>query len=370
MTDHRRLPNYAAFVLSLAFLAAGLGACSGDDTQETGITCEADELYDHLNDTCVPRGITPQDAGTEDVDDPDQDDDIRSETPDAVEKEDVEKEDAIDMAICDKDNDGALAIECGGMDCDDNDPNRSPFLNEVCDGLDTNCNGIVNSGLDCTFYAHTKTNLYKIDPFAMTAEKVFDDMPYLTDIDTHPDGTLFGVKREGLFRFEPYANGGAGSWERQGYGFNLPGNSPPLSDPNGLAIDQEGVAYITSEDNIFSADVSSGHAEFVGATGDGFVASGDCVVDKGNTLYMTSKERGEPDTLVEVDRYTGEGSAVGELGAIGFERVFALTAAWGTLYGLTTNGELIEISRHDGVGTLVHTFEGKEFWGAASTPNR
>ncbi len=38
-------------------------------------------------------------------------------------------------------------------DCDDNDPNNFPGNNEICDGLDNNCNGQVDEGLTLTFYA-------------------------------------------------------------------------------------------------------------------------------------------------------------------------------------------------------------------------
>lgn len=47
----------------------------------------------------------------------------------------------------DNDNDGGYAnIECGrkspgGMDCDDTNPNVNPDAEEICDGLDNDCNG-------------------------------------------------------------------------------------------------------------------------------------------------------------------------------------------------------------------------------------
>lgn len=363
MTHHCRLPKYAAFALSLAFLSVGLGACSDDDPEQNGTICEANELYDQLNDTCVRRDAPgDQDAGfdaieTEDTDAPDEED---AESPDVESPDaDTEEEDTIDMALCDKDNDGALAEECGGLDCDDNDPTRSPFMNEVCDNVDNNCSGTVNGGLECTFYANTRDTLYKIDPFAKTATRV-GSAPGLQDIDTHPDGTLFGVKHDGLYRYDVWGD----HWIEHGYGFDN-----EIGDTNGLAIDQDGTGFITANDRIYSADLDTGLASFVGQTGN-FYSSGDCVVDKGNTLYMTSKAEGQMDTLVEISRQTGAGTPVGEFGAIGYEKIYALTAAWGTLYGLNSSGQLIEINQRDGVGTLLHTFEGKSFWGAASTPNR
>jgi len=41
------------------------------------------------------------------------------------------------------------------LDCDDSDPNNFPGNTEVCDGLDNNCDGIVDEGLLQTYYADT-----------------------------------------------------------------------------------------------------------------------------------------------------------------------------------------------------------------------
>ncbi len=47
----------------------------------------------------------------------------------------------------DQDNDGDPAVEAGGHDCDDHDPNRSSLLAEVCNGIDDNCDGRVDEGV-------------------------------------------------------------------------------------------------------------------------------------------------------------------------------------------------------------------------------
>ena len=91
------------------------------------------------------------------------------------------------------------------------------------------------------------------------------------------------------------------------------------------------------------------------------------MVDKYDTLFMTSKTTGRPDSLVLINRETGIPE---EIGSVGFERVFALIAAWGELWGLTAQGELITIDERTGAGTLIETFDGVRFFGAASTPNR
>ena len=43
---------------------------------------------------------------------------------------------------CDADDDGYAATECGGSDCDDLDATHSPNTEELCNGLDDDCNGL------------------------------------------------------------------------------------------------------------------------------------------------------------------------------------------------------------------------------------
>ena len=47
------------------------------------------------------------------------------------------------VAECDSDADGYAAIACGGSDCDDTNPAVNPGASEVCDALDTDCDGVI-----------------------------------------------------------------------------------------------------------------------------------------------------------------------------------------------------------------------------------
>ncbi|TXD34063.1 hypothetical protein FRC98_19590 [Lujinxingia vulgaris] len=210
----------------------------------------------------------------------------------------------------------------------------------------------------CQFYAHSASMLYLIDPFRLTIEEVRSVPEGLFDIDTHPDGRLFGITPEGLYRFDASAE----SWE-------LMEPLSGLANPNGLCIDTGGQGYLTSYDELYTVDLESGAVALVGETGGGFSSSGDCVIDKGNTILMSSAPRGfsQDDELVWLNGDTGEGSLRGRTG---HADIYGLTAAWGILFGTTGEGKLLRINPATGVADELHDFGDIVFNGAASSPAR
>ncbi len=357
--------------LSILVATLLLTNCSSDVTDPSA-KCSDQELYDQLVDKCVPRLRDVVDMGPAvdignkmtdmDTKEPDLEEDTGPNLPDPE---------------CDKDFDGALSQECGGNDCDDSIRQMSPAFPEVCDEFDNNCDGIINNGINCSFFAHTGRNgdrepeLYRVDPFLKTAKPVGESITIpgngiLLDIDTHPDGVLYGVTDDKLFKF----NENDKKWTTVGsLGRDI--------GATGLAIDNEGTAFITARFEVYTVNLSNGEATVLGEKESEFFSSGDAVVNKQDTLYMSAKDNGdspESDVLVQIDRATGEGTAIG---STGFFKIFGLTSGWGELWGLTASGtreepkgELIKIDPNTGKGTLVHTFEGVSWYGAASDPNR
>lgn len=258
-------------------------------------------------------------------------------------------------------------------DCDDENRLRSPNAAELCDEIDNNCDGELNEGLDCVFYAHGPGNaqspqgsqgvFYTIDPFKKKVEYIGEiyTKSSLLDIDSHPDGKIYGISAQHLYRYTFVA--GEWLWAEVGE------LQADLQGANGLAIDRSGDAYATARDELYSVNLGTGRAQKLGNLTGGVNSSGDCVVNKGDILYMTSKKMNAdlPDDLIKINRTNNTTEVVG---TTSHSRIFGLTAAWGKLFGVTANGDLIAIDQGTGASTLIQTFEGRSFYGAASTPGR
>lgn len=257
---------------------------------------------------------------------------------------------------CDEDEDGVLSEACGGEDCDDDNVRIGPHVTEACDYIDNNCDGRMNEGIECTFFAHTADELYEIDPFRRSAVYV-TDVPNLFDFDTAVDGTLWGISPATLWRFDAFERGWVEVASLAEFEF----------EPNGFAINSRGDAFATAANQLYAIDLEDGSWEAVGSMGGDFFSSGDCVIDKADVLFMTSKHLEDQDVLIRIDSETGVGTEIGE---IGIDRIYGLTAAWGFMFGVTSSGELVEIDSETGAGEVTHVFEGRRWFGAASTPTR
>lgn len=336
--------------LLVLLLALSAAACGSDD-QDPPEECPAGERQDPIRGGCVREQPTPDmsngsDAGNQDA----------TTTDASRDQGGDEGSDSGPPPNCpDGDGDGHYDESCGGDDCDDQDPLRHPGLTDLCNDVDDDCDGVLNDGVECTFYAHSDTTLYKVDPFAKTAEAL-GPVPDLWDMDTHPDGTLYGITADRLHSFD----------EATGQWIQAPQRLGLIADgANAMAIDNDGTVFIMSGSLLFTVDLNTGVASSVGSM---FPAhsSGDCVVTKGNVLYMTSSHT-SPDSLVRVDGSTGAATTVGNTG---HGDIWGLTAAWNRVFGMTGDGVVVEIDVMTGIGRPIHLFNDIAFYGAASTPTR
>lgn len=217
----------------------------------------------------------------------------------------------------------------------------------------------------CEFFAHTRNRLYAIDPYRKTIRDV-GAMGSATffDIDTHPDGRLFGIRTSAPYSLSE-VDVTTGSYR------DIMTLQGVTGTANGLCIDAGGVIFVTADTRLYRVDEVNRRVE-AAPQSIGHRSSGDCVFErKSNDLYMSARPAGtlfssRADDLVFIDAVTGAGSVVGRTNHFD---IYGLTVAWDVLYGVTGRGELIEISMADGSSTLIHNFGSSyEFMGAASTP--
>ncbi len=377
--------NLSTLIIALgccvAFAACGEDA--NDDGPDTSGACAPDQVRHPITNQCIARAVTPpiEPDVPRDRDDmsPDQPLDQAPDQAPGPMDQPPDADCTMITAYLDGDGDGVgvdnpatnrqicadaepgVGYASAAGDCDDTNPARFPGAIELCDAVDNSCDGVVNGGITCQLYAHTSTHLYTVDPFARQATQLASAPAGLFDIDTHPDGTLYGITTSTLYAYTPASQ----SWRTIGsHGISASTNA------NGFAIDGQGVAYVTGGNQLYRIDLMTARSTLVGNMGGGFSSSGDCVVTKGNTLYMTSTGTGifgGNDVLVLVNGQSGVGARVG---ATNHEDIYALTAAWDILFGLTGTGQLVEINPSTGASTTLHTFAGKAWYGAASTPQR
>lgn len=136
--DSMKAPMTRALWLPILLLAMALSGCGDDDTPppmgDGGMFCAMDmECDDGLFCNGVERcdpGATGAEAGGC----------VAGSSPCAGSCMEEERRCETDCSTPDADGDGARAVECGGDDCDDNDPDAFPGNAEVCDdGHDEDC---------------------------------------------------------------------------------------------------------------------------------------------------------------------------------------------------------------------------------------
>lgn len=118
---------------------------------------------------------------------------------------------------------------------------------------------------------------------------------------------------------------------------------------NALAFDSSGTLYGAGSKSLYTIDLTTGQASFVGNTG--YDSSGDIAFDADGNLFMSATGGGiGGDRLVSLDPVTGAGTLIG---ATGFNQVYGLDFQGSTLYGFTSSGFTLEIDTSTGSATAV-----------------
>ncbi len=247
--------------------------------------------------------------------------------------------------------------------CDD----RVGCTDDACDEASAGCTHTPNDRScpvsyrcdperDCVARAlvHDPRALYDVDLPSGDLTRIAPLDVSLTDIALHPDGRLFGVNRSGLFEID-IANG------RARWIVSLADRIVSLEvAPDG------GDLYGAGVQSIARLDPASGSVERVGGFPSGWSASGD-IAFIGGRLYVTATQtpnsRRDPDSLFVAPL---DGTDARRVGGVGYPCVWGLAPFGDTLYGLTCNGQLIEIDVATGAGRLLRSGLGIEVGGAAA----
>ena len=93
----------------------------------------------------------------------------------------------------DKDRDGFKAVSYGGDDCDDNNPSINPSILDLCDGIDNNCNGLIdewgcgNYVFNDRFYYTTSTGIYSFSLQNGTTKSIYSSEGAIVNFDISPN---------------------------------------------------------------------------------------------------------------------------------------------------------------------------------------
>ncbi len=226
-------------------------------------------------------------------------------------------------------------------------------------------------------YAHSRDTLFTFSPATLTVETVGafrtgegEAPPNMLDLAVDAEGAVFTSSADELWRVDPMTAEVTlvGSF---GLGDQLFALS--FLAPGELGADEVLIGAANSGD-YYRIDRDTASATRLGAYPDGWRSSGDIVSVEGLGTFATVRRDDFPsDVLVQILFSSDGSSTVVVKGPIrsaerDFTQLFGV-GYWGrVLYGFSNAGELIEIDRDSGAGSLVTTETGTDqFWGAGVT---
>ena len=222
-------------------------------------------------------------------------------------------------------------------------------------------------------YAHSPTALYRVDPdtlaitlvgnFTWPANVIADSM---TDLAIDQNGRMIGISYTAVYQVDPAtAKCTQLASMLQGGGFN--GLSFVPASALGQTGDDVLVATRNGDGLAFQVDPMTGTIMQVGNMGGTFVSSGDLVgVENFGVVQTVPGANGAPDQLVMLTPGTLAATPIGTSNT-GFTHIWGVAYWKNKVYGFTAQGEFVLIDTGTGVGSLVSTVAGVQWWGAAVT---
>jgi hypothetical protein len=174
--------------------------------------------------------------------------------------------------------------------------------------------------------------------------------PVMTDIAFSPDGSLYGITFDSLYRIDLVAAKATLIGRHGAYGLNA------------LAFRDDGVLFAAGGRQLYTVDLTTAAATRMAELDT--EPAGDLEFVPDDALFMIS-------TVGNLVRLSPTGGPGNDVGAIGFPRVFGLgLARHGVLYGLS-NRNLVSIDTRTGAGIAVVSLNGsglEDVYGASAVP--
>jgi hypothetical protein len=219
-------------------------------------------------------------------------------------------------------------------------------------------------GFQGAVYAHSASQLYKIDPdtLEVTLVAAFDwpsGSDQMTDIALDKDANMVGISFGTVYAVDKdtAACTRLASLDRSFNGLSF---IPADEVGTGTEI----LVGAATDGSVWRLDKSTGGSTLIGNYSGGMTSSGDIVSVTGfGTVATVKSGLGGTDKLVRVDANTGVATLIGDTG---------VTDIWGLgfwkdkVYGFTDYNEFVLIDVHTGVATLVKTGT-VDWWGAGVT---
>jgi hypothetical protein len=216
-------------------------------------------------------------------------------------------------------------------------------------------------------YAHTSSQLYKVDPDTLGVMLVGNftfaggGSDQITDIAIDKTGLMIGISFTSVYRIDPTT----AACTRLSQDLTATFNG--LSFVPATEIGQTGpdilVATRNSSGIVSQINPATGAATQIGNMG-GFSSSGDLVSIAGFGTMQTADNGSAADRLVRLAPNSFAATTIGT--NIGYGDIWGIAYWKDKIFGFTEAGQFITIDPTTGVGTLVQG-NGPRWWGAAVT---
>ncbi|HEY3351764.1 MAG TPA: hypothetical protein VGQ83_00825 [Polyangia bacterium] len=265
----------------------------------------------------------------------------------------------------------ALALAaCGptsGDDATNADGGRDAAVRDDGGGLLTDApsgNADVVPGFVGAVYAHSSSDLYKIDPDTLAVTHVaafaFPGSDEMTDIALDATANMVGISYDTVYA----VNKDTGACTRlaaldrrfNGLSF-VPGDE--------ITGGQEILVGAALDGTVYRIDKTTGQSSRIGNYAGGMTSSGDLVSVTGfGTVATVKKGLGGTDWLARVDPNTGVATPIGDTGQTD---IWGLGYWKGKVFGFTEGGRFVLINVQTGAATVQPNGGGIAWWGAGVT---